>query len=122
MSDAQAGQPITEHLTELRIRLVRVLLILFVGFGICYAFSEKIFNVIRAPIVPYLPAGVTGLHYTGVFEKFMAHIKIAFVCGALISAPFWLYHLWKFISPALYKNEKREIRFRRRKEPASRYC
>jgi sec-independent protein translocase protein TatC len=40
-------------------------------------------------------------------DKFMAHIKISFVMGMLLSSPFWLYQLWSFISPALYRKEKK---------------
>ncbi len=96
---------IIDHIGELRYRITRIAIGIFVGMCFCWGFSEKIFNVIRQPIQPFLPQG--GLVYTAPIDKFMAHIKISFICGLLISAPFWLYHLWKFISPALYRNEKR---------------
>jgi sec-independent protein translocase protein TatC len=101
----EVGMSLVDHISELRYRIVRAGLGVFVGMCVCWGFSEKIFDYIRRPIQAYLPNG--GLVFTAPIDKFMAHIKIAFVCGALISAPFWLYHLWKFISPALYKNEKR---------------
>lgn len=94
-----------DHISELRFRIVRAAAGVFVGLCVCWGFSEKIFDFVRRPIQPYLPDG--GLVFTAPIDKFMAHIKIAFVCGALISAPYWLYHFWKFISPALYKNEKK---------------
>lgn len=99
--------PLTDHLAELRKRIIYVAAILFGGFAACYGFSEKIFDVIRAPIVPYLPAGIKGLHYTGVFEKFIAHIKVSFLAGVFLSSPLWLYQVWKFISPGLYSKEKK---------------
>ncbi|QDK39528.1 twin-arginine translocase subunit TatC [Bdellovibrio sp. NC01] len=99
------GQSIFEHLAELRIRLVYSAYILIVATGICYGFSEHIFNFIRAPIQPYLPGG--GLIYTGPLDKFLAHIKIAFVCGIIISCPLWLYQVWKFVAPGLYQREKK---------------
>lgn len=101
----EKNMSLVEHLVELRYRVVRAAIGVFVGMAFCWGFSEKIFDFIRKPIQPYLTDG--GLVFTAPIDKFMAHIKIAFVCGALVSAPFWLYHLWKFISPALYKNEKR---------------
>lgn len=94
-----------QHLSELRFRLTRMAYSIFLGMCLCWGFSEHLFNLIRKPIQPYLPGG--GLVYTGPIDKFMAHIKIAFVAGLVVSAPFWLYQLWKFISPALYKNEKK---------------
>lgn len=108
MSNEEAdlkAQSLFEHLGELRIRLVYCAYILIIATGICYGFSEHIFNFIRAPIQPYLPNG--GLIYTGPLDKFIAHIKIAFVCGILISCPLWLYQVWKFVAPGLYVNEKK---------------
>ncbi|MDG0814979.1 twin-arginine translocase subunit TatC [Bdellovibrio svalbardensis] len=99
------GQSLFEHLGELRTRLVYCAYILVIATGICYGFSEHIFNFIRAPIQPYLPNG--GLIYTGPLDKFVAHIKIAFVCGIIISCPLWLYQVWKFVAPGLYSNERK---------------
>ena len=105
MADAELSM--TEHLGELRIRLIWVAWILLGGFGACYGFSEYIFNFLRAPIVPFLPANDKGLHFTGVFEKFMAHVKVSFLAGVIITSPLWLYQVWKFIAPALYVKRKK---------------
>lgn len=106
MNDIPAKEmSLVDHIGELRYRITRAAIGIFVGMCFCWGFSEKIFDVIRKPIQPYLPTG--GLMFTGVTDKFMAHIKISFIFGALVSAPYWLFHLWKFISPALYRNEKR---------------
>lgn len=93
-----------QHLTELRFRLKRTLLIIVLGTIACWAFSEHLFDIIRAPIKPYLVNG--GLVFTSPIDKFMAHIKLSFIAGVTLSCPFWLYQFWKFISPALYKNER----------------
>jgi sec-independent protein translocase protein TatC len=103
----EAELSMTEHLAELRVRLIWVAWILLAGFGACYGFSEYIFNFLRAPIVPFLPANDKGLHFTGVFEKFMAHVKVSFLAGVLITSPLWLFQVWKFIAPALYIKEKK---------------
>ncbi|WP_374029455.1 twin-arginine translocase subunit TatC [Bdellovibrio bacteriovorus] len=99
------AQSLYEHLAELRKRLINCVFILIIATGICYGFSEKIFNFVRAPISPYLPGG--GLIYTGPLDKFIAHLKLAFVCGILLSCPFWLYQVWKFIAPGLYAKERK---------------
>ena len=104
-SPPEKEMSLVEHIGELRYRLTRAAAGVVIGMCFCWGFSEQLFNIIRKPIQPFLPQG--GLIYTAPIDKFMAHIKIAFICGVMISAPFWLYHLWKFISPALYKNEKR---------------
>lgn len=100
-----ASQTLIGHLTELRFRLIRSLIGIFLGFVLCYNFTTEIFNVIRAPIVPYLPAG--GLVFTGIMDKFMAHLKIALFGGILLACPWWLYQVWKFVAPGLYQKEKR---------------
>jgi len=96
---------LTEHLAELRTRLVHSLLGLVVAMGVCYGHSEYIFNLVRQPITKYLPGG--GLVYTAPMDKFVAHIKIAFIAGVIISCPFWLYQVWLFIGPGLYKKERK---------------
>lgn len=100
-----AEMPLIQHLVELRYRLKRAALFILIGTLICWGFSENLFNIIREPIAAYLPQG--GLVFTGPIDKFMAHIKLAFIGGMILASPFWLFQLWKFISPALYKDEKK---------------
>lgn len=94
-----------EHLGELRFRLTRAAYAIFAGMLLCWGFSERIFDLLRLPIQQYLPQG--GLVFTAPMDKFMAHIKIAFVMGVFLAAPFWLYQLWSFIAPALYRRERK---------------
>lgn len=98
-------QSLVEHLGELRTRIMYAGYALFIATAICYGFSEKIFNFIRIPIAPYLPNG--GLVFTAPMDKFIAHLKISFVCGVIISCPFWLYQVWLFVAPGLYTKERR---------------
>lgn len=97
--------PLTEHLTELRKRIINSLYALVVFTAVSYEYSKEIFDFIRKPIEKYLPAG--GLVYTAPMDKFMAHFKLAIVVGVIGSCPFWLYQLWKFVAPGLYKNERK---------------
>lgn len=99
------GQSLIDHLTDLRIRLVNSAYGIVIGFAACYYFSEAIFNIIRKPIQPYLPTG--GLIFTGPMDKFMAHIKLSFMGAIVLTCPFWLYQIWLFVAPALYRKEKR---------------
>ncbi|MEK6629050.1 MAG: twin-arginine translocase subunit TatC [Bdellovibrionota bacterium] len=105
VQDADKNMSLIDHIGELRFRLTRVAFGIFIGMIVCWGFSESIFNFIREPIKEFLPAG--GLVFTAPMDKFMAHIKIAFMMGLFLSAPFWLYQLWSFIAPALYKKEKK---------------
>lgn len=99
------AQSLYEHLAELRKRLINCVYILLVATGVCYGFSEKLFNFVRSPIAPYLPGG--GLIYTGPLDKFVAHLKLSVVCGVLISCPFLLYQVWQFVAPGLYAKERK---------------
>ena len=105
---AVAGDQMTlvEHLTELRYRLIKAFQGIILGVGVGVYFSEQILSVIRQPVLKYLgPNG--GLVFTGVMDKFMAHLKVGVLGGVIMTCPYWLYHLWKFISPGLYKHERR---------------
>lgn len=101
----QGSMSFIDHLRDLRGCLVRAAMSIFVGMSLCWGISDQIFDFIRKPILPYLQGG--GLVFTAPMDKFMAHIQLSLVMGVIISAPFWLYQVWNFISPALYKNEKK---------------
>jgi sec-independent protein translocase protein TatC len=107
MSDlnAESSETLTSHLSELRTRLIRAVLGIMVGTMACYSFSDKIFDAIRRPIAPYLPEG--GLIFTGPADLFIAHLKLSVVAGVIVSCPFWLYQIWLFIAPGLYKHERK---------------
>lgn len=72
---------------------------------VAYYFSEDIFNFVRKPIEPFLPQH--GLVFTGVTDKFVAHIKLSVVAGFSVASPFIFYQAWKFIEPGLYQKEKK---------------
>jgi len=93
-----------EHLEELRVRLIRALLSLVVGFMICWGFAHKIFYWMTEP----LRKGYPGAEFiaTEPTEKFMIYMKVAFFAGIFVAAPYILYEIWAFISPGLYKHEK----------------
>jgi sec-independent protein translocase protein TatC len=97
---------LVEHLTELRYRLVKSLQGMVLGIALGIYFSEDLMKVIRRPILPYLPKD-SGLVFTGVLDKFMAHLKVGALAGVILTCPYWLYHVWAFISPGLYKNERK---------------
>lgn len=101
----QQAMTLVEHLTELRYRLIWCAVGLVFGMGISLYFSEWMLEIIRRPILPFLNEG--GLVFTGVMDKFLALIKVGILGGVVLTCPFWLYHVWCFVSPALYKHERR---------------
>lgn len=101
----EKNQSLTEHLSELRVRLIRSLWAILIFACVAYYFSEQLFDILRMPAQKYLPNG--GLVFTHPVDKFMAHLKIAAFSGIALSCPFWLYQIWSFIAPGLYQKEKR---------------
>ena len=94
-----------EHLEELRQRLVRSCLYLAGGFALCWGFREQIFHFM---VQPMRKAGFTEKFiYTGVAESLLLYMKMAFFVGIFAAAPFILWEIWGFISPGLYKHEKK---------------
>ena len=103
------------HLTELRNRIAKALLALLIATAVAFWwYDHGLGEFIRAPYCG-LPAGLRfpqndgpcGLLITDVFGGVFIRLKVAFLAGAVLSAPFWLYQLWAFITPGLKRNEKR---------------
>ena len=99
------------HLTELRSRLVKSIIYLFIFFIICYFFAEDIYSFL---VKPYAEAvkddGVNRrLIFTALHETFITYLKVAFFTAMFVSSPIILTQIWKFIAPGLYKNEKRAL-------------
>src|SRR3954470_22638667 len=103
------------HLTELRNRIAKALLALLVATVFAFWwYDHGLGEFIRAPycnLPPHLRFGGDadgcGLLITDVFGGVFIRLKVAFLAGAVLSAPFWLYQLWAFITPGLKRNEKR---------------
>jgi sec-independent protein translocase protein TatC len=100
--------PLTTHLEELRKRLIRVLIVLGLGFGICYTFKDWSFRIITKPLVEVLPQN-SSMIYTGLPEAFFIHMKIAFFASLFLTSPYTLYQIWKFIAPGLYAKERKYV-------------
>jgi sec-independent protein translocase protein TatC len=114
--DVQATMTLVAHLTELRNRIGKALLALLVATAIAFWWYEHgLGDFIRAPYCG-LPedlryggddTGGCGLLITDVFGGVFIRLKVAFLAGAVLSAPFWLWQLWAFVTPGLKRNEKR---------------
>ncbi|HRS88407.1 MAG TPA: twin-arginine translocase subunit TatC [Smithellaceae bacterium] len=99
---------LTEHLIELRKRLFRIVIALGVGFGICFYFKNLVFDIITRPLTEVLPAE-SHLVYIGLTEAFFVYMKLAFFAALLLTSPYILYQIWKFISPGLLPREKKLV-------------
>ena len=102
------------HLTELRNRIAKALVALLVATAISFWWYEHgLGEFIRAPYCGLDPAlrfegeQGCGLLITDVFGGVFIRLKVSFLAGSVLSAPFWLWQLWAFITPGLKRNEKR---------------
>lgn len=100
--------PFTSHLEELRKRLIRMLIAVGIGFVACYLLREQLFRIITKPLFDVLPQK-SYMIFTGLTEAFFIYMMIAFFASLVITSPYLLYQIWKFVSPGLYKSEKRYV-------------
>ena len=98
--------PFTDHLAELRFRLVRIIVAVGIGFIVCYAVKDWTFKILTQPLAGVLPPN-SFMIYTGMPEAFFIHMEIAFFASLFLTCPYSLYQLWKFISPGLFPREKK---------------
>jgi sec-independent protein translocase protein TatC len=99
------GMSLLEHLEELRKRIIHSAAYLAIGFTIAYAFSERLYGVVQAPLDRlHIP-----LNFTHPTDGLALYIKTSFVGGAILASPFILFQIWLFISPGLYAREKRYV-------------
>jgi sec-independent protein translocase protein TatC len=110
----EGRMPLVDHLRELRNRLVKAALALVVAMVLGFVFFHPIWNFVSHPFCSADINGHTGCHVvgdqlvaSGVFDPFMLRVKVAFFCGLIVSSPVWLYQVWAFIAPGLYRREKR---------------
>ena len=106
MVDSAEKQPFLSHLEELRKRLVVCAIGVGAGFVIAYIFSERLFQLLVAPLKAVMPEG-DQLIFTNLPEMFFAYINVAFIAGIMAAAPLIFYQLWMFIAPGLYRKEKK---------------
>jgi sec-independent protein translocase protein TatC len=92
-----------EHLEELRKRIIHSLIGVAVAFGVCWWFRDTLFNIVAVP-VRKTGAEVMSTTLTGAINL---QLKLAVMAAIFLAAPFILGQVWLFISPGLYKHERR---------------
>lgn len=99
---------LTDHLTELRVRLIRIAVILILAFGVCYSQGELIQTLLLEPLRDAL--GSEGkVVFIGLLDKVLTQFQLAFWASIIFSSPLWFRELWLFIRPGLYDKEVKII-------------
>ena len=99
-------QPLTEHLDELRRRLIRALIALGIGTALCYNYAERIYSALLSPLTAALPAD-SHMIFTELTEAFLTYFKMSLWGGFVLASPVIFYQAWRFVSPGLYLKERK---------------
>lgn len=91
---------LSEHLLELRMRLIKMVVVMTLAMGICFYYVEEIVRLLVQP------ANALDFIYISPPELFLTYIKITVVLGITLSMPFLLLQVWLFVKPGLKKKEK----------------
>ncbi len=97
-----------EHLQELRIRLIRMVLAFLAGAAVAWYFKETLLVVLTRPYIEGWPDQATrpSLHFSDPAGLFVSYVKISILGGLILSLPIQLYQIWAFVAPGLYAKEK----------------
>jgi len=101
--------PFLDHLEELRWRIIYSLgaLVIGIAIGFLVTFKLDLIGVLQRPVIPYL-RGQT-LVFTHPGDTFSAILQMSFVVGIVVALPVIGYNVWAFLSPALYRHERRVV-------------
>lgn len=105
MAEKLKAMPLSKHVAELKYRFFISIILYAIVTSVVFAYSAYIYDIIIAPLAQHLTSG-RKLIFTGITEGFITHIRLSFFVGFIITFPVILWQIYKFIIPALYKNEK----------------
>jgi len=106
-NDIKAFQsPLSEHIREMRSRLLWCILLVAVNFFVIVTFfTEPLMQALAQPIKE---CGIQFI-YLGLSEALTAQLKVSFIAAMIVSMPIIFWHAWHFIKPAFYENERKVV-------------
>ncbi len=108
-----ARMSLTEHLRELRRRLLISVIVIVIGFVVGFVYYDEISKVLTDPYTTTVRrlAREQGVKsepiIAGVATPFLLQMKVALVSGIVLASPVWLYQIWAFIMPGLHRTERK---------------
>jgi sec-independent protein translocase protein TatC len=107
--DPEGRMTLAEHLRELRSRLVKSILAIAAGGVVGLVFYQRIIAAFVGPFRDVAEAeGLTAeINFGGIADPFVIPLKIALLTGVILASPVWIYQLWAFVTPGLYRNERK---------------
>lgn len=107
---ADGRMALSDHLRELRARVMKVALVLLVGLIVALFFFDQLYDLVYGPYeqaAARLPAGTTEATTNGAGGGLMLYLKLCGFAALIGTSPLWLYQIWAFIMPGLHAHEKR---------------
>jgi sec-independent protein translocase protein TatC len=105
---------LSDHLRELRARIVRCVAFLVVAFIVALFFYSQLLDLVIAPYNDAREAlgqsAETEIYIKDATGPLMLNLKLCGVAALVVSSPYWLYQLWAFIMPGLHANERKWTR------------
>lgn len=102
------AMPLREHLLELRSRLTRCVLSVFVAFVGLFSCAPFIRGIMEKTLKTALPPGGS-IAFNDITEPFMVDMHLAFILGFFAASPYIFYQIWAFIAPGLYPEERKYV-------------
>jgi len=98
-----------EYLQEIRKRLIHSLLVFALIFLICFSGADRLYHLLFMPLIKALPKD-SSIIATSVTSLVFTPLQLAFYAAFLLTIPFVLWHIWRFVAPGLYAYEKKAFR------------
>lgn len=102
---AESEMPLMSHLLELRNRLLRIVVAVFIVFFSLFYWATDLYYIISKPLLASIP-NTSSMIATDVLANFFTPFKLTMVLSIFIAIPYILSQIWGFIAPGLYKHEK----------------
>ncbi len=110
---ADGRMALSDHLRELRARLLKVALIIIVGLAVSFLFHDQLYSLIYDPYLKAqeaLPEGDTEAVTNGAGAGLLLYLKLSGFASVIGTSPLWLYQIWAFIMPGLHARERKWTR------------
>lgn len=105
--------PIEDHINELKNRIIRCIIVFIVLCCFSMFFANDVYDFLADPLVKAMTQHNTGIQrkliFTGITEGFMTHMRLSLFLGLGLSFPYIIFQIYRFLSPGLYKKEKKII-------------
>jgi sec-independent protein translocase protein TatC len=101
---------LSQHIEELRQRLLRAVIGIGIGMAACLAFGKYFFEVLFWPLWVGTGGHPPNLYFTSMTAGFVTYFKICLIVGAVVASPYAIYQIWQFVASGLRENERKLVR------------